>query len=975
MIFEFDQIYSGFKLTKKEEIKELKSLGLLFEHKGTGAEVMVLENDDDNKVFSATFRTPPNNDSGVAHILEHSVLCGSKNFPVKEPFVELMKGSLQTFLNAMTFPDKTMYPVASRNKKDFFNLMNVYMDAVFYPIISEDTFKQEGWHYELTKPDDKIVYKGVVFNEMKGVFSDPESCVDRELAHSLFPSTTYGFESGGDPKKIPELSYEEFKQFHEQHYHPSNSRIFLYGDGDTKEYLSFLDEKYLKNFDRMDIDTSIQHQRSFRKPKRKAFNYPVSSQESLGKKTYILMGIKLDKAINYEHCLAFSILSHLLLGTSASPLRKALIDSQLGSEIIGGGFDDNRAETLFAVGLKGTEPGHEGKILELIDSTLKGLVEYGIEKDMVLSALNSVDFRLREANFGGFAKGIVYNIQALGSWLYDQDPFSHLKFEKVMRKIKKKSTQGYFENLINRYLIKNNHKSILIASPQADLGKKLDAKERKKLKEIKKGLTVEEIKNLIEETERIQKNQLEGDSPEALAKLPSLEIKDVPDSLEEYPLEIKKSNGKTVLFHDLFTNHIGYIQIGFNIQRVPREMLQYVPLMGSLVLGMGTKQSSYVEISKMIGIHTGGIRSSHYSSATIQDSQSIISYIFFNGKVLTEKADNLFDLFVELFSEYSFEDSRRLVEIIRSAKANLEDSIVPSGNHYVMSRLQSYHSRLGKFDELTDGITYYSFLENLLKKAEEDPQSVAMQFRKVAERIFTKQNILFNVTCEKKDYAKIEKRINSLHNMLSEKEWDVEAWNFDTVSPNEGFLTASNVQHVGKGANLYEMGFKYTGQFEVLKGLLRTGYLWDRVRVHGGAYGSSTTFNFLTGDYGLVSYRDPNLSETLKVYDEISDFLAQLDISPEELKKIIIGCVGKMDPPLTPDRKGSSSMIDYLTGRTHEMKLQIRRELLATQLDDLKKYSDMFQKVRDKGNVCVLGNENKLKKEKKVFSELVQVFN
>ncbi len=975
MSFELNQIYSGFKLTKKEEIKELKSLGLFFEHVGTGAEVMVLENDDDNKVFSATFRTPPTNDAGVAHILEHSVLCGSKNFPIKEPFVELMKGSLQTFLNAMTFPDKTMYPVASRNKKDFFNLMNVYMDAVFYPIISEDTFKQEGWHYELTKPEDKIVYKGVVFNEMKGVFSDPESCIDRALAHSLFPSTTYGYESGGDPKNIPDLTYEEFKKFHEKHYHPSNSRIFLYGDGDTNEYLSFLHEKYLKDFDRIDINTSIKHQRSFRKPKRKAFDYPVSSQESLDKKTYVLMGIKLDKATNYEHCLAFSILSHLLLGTSASPLRKALIDSQLGSEIIGGGFDDNRAETLFAVGLKGTEAEHEEKIIEIIDMTLKNLVKNGIEEDMVLSALNSVDFRLREANFGGFAKGIVYNIQALGSWLYDQDPFSHLKFEKVMRKIKKKSTQGYFENLISRYLIENRHKSILIASPKSDLGKKMDARERKILKEIKKGLNTEEIKNLIEETGRLQENQLKADSSEALSTLPSLEIKDVPDGLEKYPLEVKDSGGKTVLLHDLFTNHIAYTQIGFNIQRVPKEMLQYVPLLGSLILGMGTKHSSYMEISKKIGIHTGGIRSSHYSSATTQDRQSIISYIFFNGKGLTEKVDDLFDLFQELFSEYSFENNKRLVEIIRSAKADLEDSIVPSGNHYVMSRLQSYHSRLGKFDELTDGITYYRFLENLLKEVEDDPKSVAQQFRKVAERIFTKQNILFNITCEKRDYAKIEKRMDSLYGILSDKEWDVVNWNFDMVPPNEGFLTASNVQHVGKGANLYEMGFKYTGQFEVLKGLLRTGYLWDKVRVHGGAYGSSNSFNFLTGDYGLVSYRDPNLSETLRIYDEISDFLAQLDLPPEELKKLIIGCVGKMDPPLTPDRKGSSSMIDYLTGRTHEMKLQIRRELLATQLDDLKKYSEMFQKIRDEGNVCVLGNESKLKKEKKAFSELVQVFN
>jgi len=975
MGFELNKSYNGFELIKKEEIAELKSLCLLFEHEGTGAELMVLENEDDNKVFSATFRTPPTNDAGVAHILEHSVLCGSKNFPVKEPFVELMKGSLQTFLNAMTFPDKTMYPVASRNRKDFFNLMNVYMDAVFYPIISEDTFKQEGWHYELTKPEDKIVYKGVVFNEMKGVFSDPESWVDRQLAHSLFPSTTYGYESGGDPKNIPDLTYEDFKEFHKRHYHPSNSRLFLYGDGDTNEYLQFLNEKYLKDFDRIEINTSIQHQRSFRKPKRKTFSYPVSSQESVEKKTYVLQGIKLDKAVNYEHCLGFSILSHLLLGTSASPLRKALIDSQLGSEIIGGGFDDNRADTLFAVGLKGTETEHEEKILGIINSTLKGLVENGIEEDMVRSAVNSVDFRLREANFGGFAKGIVYNIQALGSWLYGKDPFSHLKFEKVMRKIKKRSSQGYFEDLISRYLIENNHKSILVATPHAGLGKSIEARERKKLREIKNGLNAEEIKALIEETARLQENQLKGDSPEALAALPSLGIKDVPDSIEEYPLQKKGSNGKTILFHDLFTNHIAYTQIGFNIHAVPQEMLQYVPLMGSLVLGMGTKRNSYTEISKKIGINTGGIRSSHYSSATVQGRQSIISYVFFNGKALTEKVGDLFDLFNELFSEYSFENSKRLIEIIRSAKADMEDSIVPSGNHYVQSRLQSYHSRLGKFDELTDGITYYRFLEGLLEQVEKDPQAVAHQFQKVAERIFTKQNILFNVTCEEKDYPKIEKRLNSLYDLLSDGKSEVEKWDFKAVSENEGFLTASNVQHVGKGANLYEMGFKYSGQFEVLKGLLRTGYLWDKVRVHGGAYGSSNSFNFLTGDYGLVSYRDPNLSETLGVYDEIADFLSQLDIPPEELTKIIIGCVGKMDPPLTPDRKGSSSMVDYLTGRTHEMKLQFRRELLSTQLVDLKKYSELFEKIRDEGKVCVLGNESKLKKEKTVFSELVQVFN
>jgi len=975
MGFELNKSYSGFILTKKKNIKELKSLGLLFEHEVTKAQLMVLENDDDNKVFSATFRTPPENDTGIAHILEHSVLCGSKNFPVKEPFVELMKGSLQTFLNAMTFPDKTMYPVASRNQKDFFNLMHVYLDAVFYPNITEETFKQEGWHYELNSPEDKIVYKGVVLNEMKGEFSNPESCVDRQMAHLLFPSTAYGFESGGDPKSIPELTYQEFTEFHRKHYHPSNSRLFIYGDGDTQSYLDFLQEKYLQDFEYMDVNTTIAHQRSFRKPKRKLISYPVSTGESLEKKTYVLVGYKLDKAVNHEHCLGFSILSHLLLGSSASPLRNALIASELGSEVIGGGFDDNRADTMFAVGLKGSELELEDKIVGLIDSTLRGLVEKGIEKDMVLSAVNSIDFRLREANFGGFPKGIVYNIQALGSWLYDKDPFSHLKFERVMQKIRNQMHDGYFEGLIKQFLIENHHRIVLVASPKQGLGKKLEARERKILKTVKDELTSSQLDALIAETLKLQELQLTPDSPESLATLPSLEINDVPKEIEKYPLEIKNKSESNVLFHDLFTNNIAYTQIGFCTKSVPREMIPYIPLLGTLVLGMGTRKRSYTEISKLIGMHTGGIRTSHFSSATVEDRQQVLSYVFFNGKALMEKVDNMFDLYDELFGEYSFDDNKRLVEIIRSAKADMADSIVPHGNHYVLVRLQSYQSRLGKFEDLTDGITYYRFLEQLLERVEKNPGGVADEFRQVAERIFNRKNVLFNITSGKKDYKKIEKRINETMDTLSTKEYSNEEWILDDVPLNEGFLTASNVQHVGKGANLYDLGFKYSGQFEVLKALLRTGFLWDKVRVHGGAYGSSNSFDFFTGDYNLVSYRDPNLAETLAVYDEIANFLGNLDLSYDELTKLIIGCVGKMDPPLTPDRKGSASMIDHLTGRTQDLKKQIREELLSTRLEDLKGYASVFEEIRDNGNVCALGNEDKLKKSKSVFGQLVKVFN
>ena len=515
MDFELGGSYSGFRLTQQESISELNSLALLFTHLKTGAEVLVMENDDDNKVFSATFKTPPSNDRGVAHILEHSVLCGSRKYPVKEPFLELLKGSLQTFLNAMTFPDKTMYPVASRNKKDFFNLMDVYLDAVFYPNITEETFMQEGWHHELELPDKNITYKGVVFNEMKGVFSSPESILDRHLAHSLFPSTTYGFESGGDPEAITDLTYREFKNFHNKHYHPSNSRIFFYGDGDTLEYLNFLDNEYLKDFESIQIESAINTQRRFSKPKRKIIFYPVSKDESLDKKTFVIVGFKLDKSTNHEHCLAFNILSYLLLGTSASPLRKALLDSEFGSEVIGGGFDDNRFETTFAVGLKGTETDNEDQIIELIFSTLKSLVDDGIEENMVKSAVNSIDFKLRESNFGGFPKGIVYNIQTLASWLYGSDPFMHLKYDKLMGKIKRKSKERYFENLIGKYLLNNNHQSIMLAKPKPGLEKKKDAKVRKNMRTLKASMSQSDIENLVQKTQELQAMQIKPDSPEA----------------------------------------------------------------------------------------------------------------------------------------------------------------------------------------------------------------------------------------------------------------------------------------------------------------------------------------------------------------------------------------------------------------------------------------------------------------------------
>ncbi|MBI5426728.1 MAG: insulinase family protein [Nitrospinae bacterium] len=975
MSLETNRTYHGFKLVRQETLPELKSLALLFEHETTGAQTLVLENDDDNKVFGIAFRTPPGNHTGVAHILEHSVLCGSRKYPVKEPFLELMKGSLQTFLNAMTFPDKTMYPVASRNLKDFYNLMNVYLDAVFHPRITEEIFMQEGWHYELESPEDEISYKGVVYNEMKGVFSSPENLVDRYQAHALFPATVYGYESGGDPDRIPDLTYAEFREFHRKYYHPSNSRIFLYGDGPTLEHLRFLHEDYLKDFARTDVNSAIHCQRKFRKPRRKAVYYPVSRKESLEKKTYVSVGLKLHKSSDHEHCLAFHILGHLLLGTHASPLRKALIDSGLGSEVIGGGFDDQRAETLFVAGLKGTEPEHEQKIVDLIFSTLRDLAEKGIDENMVKASVNTMDFKLREANFGGFPKGIVYNMQALSSWLYDADPLTPLRYEELMAKIKKKSSNGYFEKLIGKYLLDNNHQARVVGIPKPGLKNRQESKTRKKLKAYKASLPPQDVADLTEKTKTLQRLQTTPDSPEALATLPKLGLEDLNKNIPVFPIETKREDRPKILFHDLFTNKIAYLQVGFDTRSVPLDKIQYLPLLGKLMLGMGSQRRSYVEISQAIGIHTGGIRSSHFTSAPLMERQNILSYVFFNGKAVMDKLGNLFDIYSELLAEYKFDDPKRLVEIVRGEKADMEDSIIPNGNQYVSSRLQSYHSRLGKFDELTDGISYFKFLEGLLERAEKNPGEVIARFKETAEILLTRENMLVNVTSESADYSRFEGPIDSLAQRLAVSSLPPAALEFGETAVNEAFATASAVQYVGKGANLYDLGFEHSGKFDVLKSVLGAGYLWDRVRVQGGAYGCSSSFDKHTGDFVLVSYRDPNLEETLTIYDEIADFLENLDLSRDELTKFIIGCVGHLDPPLTPDRKGMISMVERLTGLTTEIKQRRRDEMLATTLQDLKNYAPLFKTIKQSGTVCVLGNEDKIKKSKRLFQQVIKVFN
>jgi len=614
------------------------------------------------------------------------------------------------------------------------------------------------------------------------------------------------------------------------------------------------------------------------------------------------------------------------------------------------------------------------KIIDLIFSTLRGLADKGIEEDMVKASVNTVDFKLREANFGGFPKGIVYNIQSLASWLYDADPLMPLKYDELMKKIKVESGKGYFEKLIKTFLLENNHQSIIVLVPKQGLAEEQAAKVREKLAQFKSTLDKKSLDDLVEKTKALQEMQVKPDDPEALASLPTLELSEVNRETPVFPLDVKKESSPKILFHDLFTNKIAYTQVGFNAHAIPIELVQYLPLFGKLILEMGTHKSDYVRIAQQIGIRTGGIGGSHYSATPLNDRETVISWIMFRGVALVEKVGELYDLYAELLGEYSFDNHKRLTEIIKSSKADMEASIVPGGNHYVVSRLQSYYSRLGKYDELTGGITYYKFLEQLQKRALKDPAEVADKFTQVADILFSKDNLLVNLTSEAEDYAVLEEKSLKLAEMFPASSRGPAALDFDAVQVNEAFPTASTVQYVGKGANLYDLGFTYSGRFNVLKSILRMGYLWDRVRVQGGAYGSSLSLDPFTGDFSMVSYRDPNLTETLAVYDEISDFLNNLNLSGKEFEKILIGCVGQLDPPLTPDRKGSISMAETLTRVTHEFKQKVREELLSTKLEDVKEFAGLFQKIKETGAVCVLGNEEKIKNNKQVFDHMVKVF-
>ena len=991
------KLYSGFTLQEEREIRELNALGRVFTHEKSGARLLQLASDDDNKVFSVSFRTPPPDSTGMPHILEHSVLCGSKKFPSKEPFVELAKGSLKTFLNAFTFPDKTMYPVASRNAKDFHNLVDVYLDAVFHPNIYRrpEIFMQEGWHHELESAAGEIGYKGVVYNEMRGVYSTPEAVLFRKITDSLFPDTAYRHESGGDPDAIPDLTLERFLAFHSKYYHPSNGYFFLYGDAEILEFLEFLDREYLGEFERTEVDSVIGVQRPFGSLRELEAFYPISPEEEESERTYLGLSFVTGTATDPHLSMAMDVLEHLLLETPAAPLKNALLEARIGKDVFGQ-FDRSILQPIFSVVVKGSEEGRRTEFREVVYRVLERLAKGGIEKRLVEASINIKEFNLREADYRGFPKGLVYNIKCMDSWLYDASPFLHLEYEQALNKVKRALAGDDFELMISALLLENRHGSMVVVKPKKGLSEEKNRETAERLRVYKESLSGGEIGTIIRAMETLKERQSAPDRPEDLMAIPMLSLGDINPKPEELPIEVREEDGVKVLHHDLFTSGIAYLTLLFDTSSVTQEEIPYLSILASVLGEVSTERFHYADLSNEVNIHTGGISFDADVYSDKERDGEFYPKLVVKAKVLVKKLPELARILAEILARTRYDEKDRLREIVQEAKSRLEMGIYDQGHLVASQRLLSYFSPLGWYTERLSGLSFYKFISGIEKSFDSAANVIMATLGGLATRLFSRRGLIVSLTADGKDYGRFREAFPGVLEQLGEGEQRREKthaqqppasasslanagpsastrYRWDLGSRNEGLLTPGKVQYVAKGFNFRKLGHDYTGALNVLKTVASMDYLWNRVRVQGGAYGCFARIS-RNGNMYFCSYRDPNLKETLDVYDEAEKYIRSFSTDKREMTKYVIGTISGLDAPLTPSMKGEIAAERYLSGTSREDVQRTRDEALGATLEDIRRCADLVGEVMRQNRFCVLGNDGTLRQNGELFGDLVPVF-
>lgn len=960
-----------YEILDEHRVEDVQSDGFILRHKKSGARIAILSNNDDNKVFYIGFRTPPEDETGVPHIIEHTTLCGSKKFPVKDPFIELAKGSLNTFLNAMTYPDKTVYPVASCNDQDFKNLMDVYLDAVFNPNITkyEEIFKQEGWHYELTGKDDELKINGVVYNEMKGAYSSPDEVLSSQIYRSLFPDNTYSKDSGGNPEYIPKLTYEAYLDFYHKYYHPSNSYIYLYGDMDVVERLEWLDKEYLSLYDYKKVNSEINKQPAFDEIKNVEAQYSITMDDSQENKTYLsynrVVGDTLDEML-YQ---AFDVLDYALVSSPGAPVKQALIDAGIGDDVYGS-YDAGILQPVFSFVAKNANASQADEFESIIENTLKEVVKTGINKEALLAGINSSEFKFREADFGQFPKGLLFGLNCLDSWLFDDmKPFIHLECLGTFAKLRKAVDTDYFEKLIQEYLLDNTHGSSVTVKPKRGLGNEREEALAKELSDYKASLSDEEINKLIEDTEHLKKYQEEPSSDEDLRKLPMLTRADMKknampfSNIEDELLDVK------VVRHDIESNGIDYISFLFDAGDFAQSELGYLGFFTNALGLVSTEKYSYTDLANATNIYTGGISTGTASHPDIKDRNNFVFKFEVKLKVLEKNLDKALELMEQMLLSSDFTDTKRLGELVAQIKARLQANLSSSGHLVAAMRSMSSFSRYALYQDELKGVAFYRSICRIEKELSESPKSVSDKLAAIAKKLFARNRMLISFTGNNEAYGNakpsLEKVIAGFDKMSAVgNQAEV---HFNTAK--EAFIDASQIQYVAKTGDFICEGYEYTGALRLLRIILSYDYLWINVRVKGGAYGCMNTF-LRSGESYFVSYRDPNLSDTLDVYDRILEYIKSFSPDERDMTKYIIGTFSALDTPMNPEAKGSRSLSAYLEGITYEQIQKERNEILNAQPEDIRRLADLVEAVLKKDSICVIGNENMIKESAGLFENV-----
>ena len=959
----------GYDLLDMEYIKGLDATGCLLIHKKTKAKVALLLNDDDNKVFNIAFRTPCSNDTGVPHIMEHSVLCGSDKFPVKDPFVELVKGSLNTFLNAMTSSMKTMYPVASCNDTDFKNLMDVYLDAVFHPNIykHKEIFLQEGWSYKLDNIDDELTISGVVYNEMKGAFSSPDSVLYRYIRHTIFPDNEYSYESGGDPQYIPELSYEEFLDFHRKYYHPSNSYIYLYGDLDPVERLEFIDREYLSKYDYLQVDSALTEHVPFMEPREEYKTYPIGDNEDSKDKTYVAYTTTFGKCTDPKIYYAMNILEYALVNMPGAPVKQALVESGLAKDLTGGCMTS--MDNIFTFVAVGANEEDKDKIVEVMEDTLRGIVRDGLDKDALRAALNIYEFKYREADYGGHSKGLFYGLDILESWMFDElHPFTLIDADNVFIYLNSVVETGYFETLIEQFILENNHKVILTLAPEAGLTKKTEEELKTKLAEYKASLSEKQLQDIIDETKALLKYQSEPSSVEDMEKIPMLKLEDINKESPRIEYQVKELSDVKIIYSELFTNNIAYATVSFNTANISEELLPYVGLLSKILGYIDTDNYSYVALNNMINMHTGGldIATLIYRDAKVNEKYELRFEA--SIKVLYDKLPKAFEIMEEVLLHSKLDDVKRLKEIVEELKASLSSKVGNSGHSLAIGRATSYFSEASYVGDIISGVSYLWFIEELAENFDSKVSEVVDKLKEVAGLIFNKNNLVIGYTANEDGYERLTKPFADFVEKLDASEVSLCKRNLKITKKNEGLKTSAQIQYVARTGNFKKEGYEYTGVFRTLENIMDYGYLWENIRVKGGAYGCMSGYSF-GGNVYFCSYRDPNLDKTNDIYEGIPEYLRNFNESDRDILKYIIGTISTLDRPKTAKGKGDAALRFYLSSITMDMVQKERDEVMSLSNEKINKLGDIIEAVLAQDNICVVGNAGKIEECKSLFME------